>query len=676
MAIDTEPNASVDTDAPTEAMFSTVDIILLVLLAVAAIYYLMSRRKKEETTHIRRLTAVPTNTTVAEDHGFIAKMKHGKRNVIVFYGSQTGTAEEFATRLSKEASMYSLKGMVADPEESDMEDLSKLKDLGKTLAIFCVATYGEGDPTDNAQEFYDWLQAGDADLEGMNYAVFGLGNKTYEHFNSMGQYVDKRLEELGARRIFELGVGDDDANIEEDFVSWKEKFWPEVCEEFDVKLSEENINMRQYTLSVIEDPQNDKIFTGEVARYKSFENQKPPYDAKNPYLARVSVNRELHRGGDRSCIHIELDITGSRIRYEAGDHVAVFPVNDYNLVNEIGKLCNTDLDTVFTLTNIDEEASKKYPFPCPCTYRTALSHYIDITSHPRTHVLKELAGYAESDDDKSFLIKLASNTDEGKALYSDWILKDNRTIVCVLQDLPSVKAPLDHICELLPRLQSRYYSISSSPKLHPTTIHVTAMMVDYVTPTGRARKGVATSWLKAKRPDDGADHRVPIFVRRSQFRLPFKPATPVIMVGPGTGIAPFRGFIQERHLVKQEGKPVGETILYTGFRYRNIDFLYEEEFQNYKNEGSLTELNVAISRETETKVYVQHLISQKQAELWSLLENGAHFYVCGDARHMARDVHSILQDVIRVQGQKSEDEVQKYIKKMQLKGRYSCDVWS
>uniref|UniRef100_A0A4W3H6G6 P450 (cytochrome) oxidoreductase a n=1 Tax=Callorhinchus milii TaxID=7868 RepID=A0A4W3H6G6_CALMI len=340
-------------------------------------------------------------------------LQQGK-NIVVFYGSQTGTAEEFANRLSKDTQRYGMRGMATDPEEYDMSELSRLTEIENSLAMFCVATYGEGDPTDNAQDFYDWLQETDADLSGVKYTVFGLGNKTYEHFNAMGKYLDKRLEELGAERIFDLGVGDDDGNLEEDFITWREQFWPALCEYFGVEATDEDSSIRQYELLVHNDVNMNKVYTGEMGRLKSYEIQKPPFDAKNPFLASVSVNRKLNKGGERHLMHLELDISGSKIRYDSGDHVAVFPTNDAKIVTDIGKILNTDLDIVFSLNNLDEESNKKHPFPCPTTYRTALSHYLDITNPPRTNVLYELAQYASDSKAQEFLRKMASSSSDGK----------------------------------------------------------------------------------------------------------------------------------------------------------------------------------------------------------------------------------------------------------------------
>lgn len=664
--------------AGSPPLFGVLDVVLLAGMAGFGVYWLWFRgSSKPAPPASKGYTMAPTITATRTDTSYISKMKASGRNIVVFYGSQTGTAEEFAGRLAKEAARYGMKALVADPEECEMEELSKLSEISNSLAVFCMATYGEGDPTDNAQAFYEWLQAGDADLNGVNYAVFGLGNKTYEHFNAMGKYVDKRLEELGATRVVEAGVGDDDGNMEEDFLTWKDKFWPAVLDFFGLELNLQDVSMRQYRL-VLPDVTPEKLFTGEIARLRAYQNQRPPFDAKNPFLAPVIAWKELHKAGERSCMHVELDINSSKLRYDAGDHVAVYPVNDPALVNRFGELLSVDLDTPISLVNIDEDSSKKHPFPCPCTYRTALSYYLDIISNPRTHVLKELAEYTTDPEEKAKLLKMTASNPEGKELYQQWVLQDNRSLLHILEDLPSCKPPLDLVCELLTRLQARYYSISSSSKVYPESVHITAVLVKYTTPTGRVNNGVATTWLASKKPSlDQPPPQVPIFIRKSQFRLPARPQTPIVMIGPGTGVAPFRGFIQERNKMKQDGKPVGETILYYGCRNRNEDFLYEEELQQYVDDGLLT-LHTAFSREVpDKKVYVTHLLKEHGEMLWRLLkEENGHIYVCGDAKNMARDVHDIIIDLCKQYGSMSLSEAQSFVKKLETQRRYSADVWS
>lgn len=305
-----------------------------------------------------------------------------------------------------------------------------------------------------------------------------------------------------------------------------------------------------------------------------------------------------------------------------------------------------------------EESNKKHPFPCPTSYRTALTYYLDITNPPRTNVLYELAQYATDTSEQERLRKMASSAAEGKALYLSWVVEARRNILAILQDMPSLRPPIDHLCELLPRLQARYYSIASSSKVHPNSIHICAVTVEYETKTGRLNKGVATNWLKNKVPDqNGSSSLVPMYVRKSQFRLPFKPSTPMIMIGPGTGIAPFIGFIQERAWLKQQGKEVGETVLYYGCRHEHEDYLYREELARFQKEGVLTQLNVAFSRDQAEKVYVQHLLKKNKENVWKLIDEGmAHIYVCGDARNMARDVQNAFYEIVSEFGNMSQPQ--------------------
>lgn len=617
-----------------------------------------------------------TNTAKdTNEKSLIEKMKASGKKVVVFFGSQTGTAEEFAQRLVKNARLYGIKACVADPEEVDLEDIQRLKEIENSVAVFIMATYGEGDPTDNAHDLNEWLQQ-DHDLSGLNFAVFGLGNKTYEHFNAVGKHFDKRLAELNANRLVPLGLGDDDANIEEDFVTWVDKFYPVLCDHLGVSGTEQDVSIRQYKLVNVDDVPTDKLFRGEISRLKSYEKQRPPFDSKNPFLAPIIENRNLCKDGDRKCLHIVLDITGSRLKYEAGDHVAIYPSNDSELVDRIGELLNVDLDQAFSLVNIESDASKKHPFPCPTTYRVALTNYLDITSTPTTQLLKEFAQYASDEKEKAQLQLMGSSSEEGKNQYNTFIRDNCVDLLTLLELMPSLKPPIDHVLELLPRLQVRYYSISSSPKIYPNQIHVTASVLEYKTKLGRIRKGVCTNWLASKIPTEEIKPKVPIFVRKSTFRLPFKFQTPVIMIGPGTGLAPFRGFIQERDYYLKEGRLVGETALYFGCRNKAADYIYEEELVDYEQRKSIT-LHVAFSRDQLEKVYVTHYLQKHASKVWNLLskENG-HIYVCGDAKNMARDVNEILINICKTEGQMTHEVALNFIKDLGQKSRYMQDVWS
>jgi len=309
----------------------------------------------------------------------------------------------------------------------------------------------------------------------------------------------------------------------------------------------------------------------------------------------------------------------------------------------------------------------------PCTLRQVLVDAIDITTPPRKAVLKAFAEYATNPDEKARLLLLSKDgdvTDE----YSKFIKHDQRTVFEVLEHFPSVNPPLAHLLELLPRLAPRYYSISSSPNAHPGRVHITSVVVRFHTPTGREHLGVCSTWLAKLAPNS----QIPVFVRESHFRLPPKPA-PIIMVGPGTGVAPFRGFLQElQHRRKTVGQADWESVLFFGCRHQNHDYIYEEELNGFTGNSTLSHLHVAFSRDQDKKVYVQDKLDDPETreKMWHFLnDKQGYFYVCGDARQMAKAVHQSLQNIVKECGKKSEEEANTFIENLQKSGRYLTDVW-
>ncbi|CAB3402599.1 unnamed protein product [Caenorhabditis bovis] len=649
------------------------DLIVLTILAGGAIVFLVMKFMNQSSSSSRYSPTVTTTTpaTVSKSNqSFIDRMKNEGRQVLIMYGSQTGTAEEMSGRLAKDLSRYSKKAVVVDPEDIEVEDLNRLSEVPDALLVLCLATYGEGDPTDNAIGLVEYLNSDSCDLSGVRYAVFGLGNKTYEHFNAVGKQMDKQLEKLGATRIFQMGLGDDDANLEEDFMRWREAFLPKVAEEFGWELNAEAETMRQYRLESVEP--GKALFKGEFGRLGAYERPRPPFDVKNPYLATITENRELHlEKSDRSCRHIEFSVEGSRIRYEAGDHLAVFPTNDSKLVDRLIELLEFDPDQSFRLVNVDEDASKRHPFPCPTTFRTALSHYVDICAPVKSHVLKAISEYCSDEAQKKNLDLLATATEEGMKEYARYIVKERRSIVDVLNEHRSCKAPIEYLLELLPRLQARYYSIASSPRVNEEKIAICAVITKYSI-GDRHINGVCTNYLSTKM----ANSKAPVFVRKSTMRLPHRITTSVIMIGPGTGFAPFRGFLQDRQCHKNSGKEVGEMHLYYGCRHPDHDYIYRDELEDFVKDGVLTHLECAFSRLSDKKVYVQDKLWETKDRVWDAINNGAHVYVCGDARNMARDVQATLLKIFREVGAKSESDAQAFFKDLEKSKRYQADVWS
>uniref|UniRef100_A0A1I7TWM0 NADPH--hemoprotein reductase n=1 Tax=Caenorhabditis tropicalis TaxID=1561998 RepID=A0A1I7TWM0_9PELO len=625
----------------------TSDLVVLTLLAGGAIIFLIMKVLNQQPSSSRYSPTVASITpssavTSKSNQSFIDRMKNENRQVLIMYGSQTGTAEEMSGRLAKDLTRYSKKAVVVDPEDIECEDLNRLNEIEDALLVLCIATYGEGDPTDNAVTLVEYLNAGDCDLSGVRFAVFGLGNKTYEHFNEIGKQMDQQLEKLGAKRIFQMGLGDDDANLEEDFMIWREAFLPKVAEEFGWELNTEAETMRQYQMEPVEE--GKALFKGEFGRLGAYERPRPPFDVKNPYLATVAINDELHtEHSDRSCRHIEFSVEGSRIRYEAGDHLAVFPTNDPALVDRLIEMLKFEPDRAFRLVNVDEDASKRHPFPCPTTFRTALSHYVDICAPVKSHVLKAISEYCTDETEKEFLNKLSTANEEGLKEYARYIVKERRSIV-----------------------DYRFVTQTERGK-----IAICAVVTKY-TIGDRLINGVCTRYLTKKE----AGSKSPVFVRKSTMRLPHRTTTEVIMIGPGTGFAPFRGFLQDRQFHKNAGKEVGAMHLYYGCRHPDHDYIYKEELAQFQEDGILTHLNCAFSRAQEKKVYVQDRLWETRDRIWTAINAGAHVYICGDARNMARDVQSTLQKIFREIGGKSETEAVSFFKEMEKTKRYQADVWS
>ncbi|WP_421202067.1 assimilatory sulfite reductase (NADPH) flavoprotein subunit [Aeromonas enteropelogenes] len=534
-------------------------------------------------------------------------------NLTILYGSQTGNAKGVASAIKAQAEARGLPVTLTSMADYKPKQLKKESHL-----LVVVSTYGEGEPPESAVDLFEQLKKGKVGkLDGLKFAVLGLGDSSYEFFCQTGKDFDDFLSKAGAERIHEL------ASLDVDYQD-AAKAWGEQA----VAAVTATLSAGSVTASV----------SGAVQAAVGHSQ----YHKENPFPAKLSVNQKITgRDSTKDIRHIEISLEESGIRYQPGDALGIWFDNDADLVGEVLALAHLSGD----------EATARG------SLREVLSRELELT---RLHG-GFITGLAEISDNAA-LRDLAGDKAQVNAQVA------SAQVVDVLKRFPTALSA-EQLIGLLRPLTPRLYSIASSQSEVEEEVHLTVGVVRYPQEDGTVRSGAASSYL-ADRLAEEAEVRV--FVEHNDnFRLPANPDTPVIMVGPGTGIAPFRAFMQEREAQGAEGK----NWLFFGNPHFTQDFLYQVEWQRYVKSGLLPKISLAFSRDQANKIYVQDRLREAGLELYQWLEAGAHFYVCGDANHMAKDVQEALLDVIAEHGQKSREEAEEYLSELRRAKRYQRDVY-
>lgn len=546
--------------------------------------------------------------------------------VLIAWASQTGNAEMVAANFAKRLAAHGHQHRLVC-----LEDLAPSDIADASICLFFVSTFGDGDPPDNGETFWKALNDDNAPrLETMRYAVCAFGDSNYDQFCGFGRKLDQRLEKLGAQRL--TGRVDCECDDEETATSWGEV----ICEVLQpVKTAELAGASARPVVSGLCQPD---MLSDKAA--------KSLFSRRTPYSSRLKVNKRLTaKEGGKEVRQFVFDLGEADFHYEAGDALGVWPSNCEMLTEEILRSLKLKAESPVVIDGLGEMP-------------------VFEALHKHFEIGRATVEFAKAWAARSGSMDLSEVMAGGKEQIAAWLW--GKQVADIIHMAP-VSISAQELLGSLKRLQPRLYSIASSPKLAPHEVHLTVSVVRYLNDKA-SRAGTASAFLA----DRACKGDIPIFVQpSSHFRPPRDPDVPAIMVGPGTGIAPFRAFLQDRQATGAKGK----NWLFFGEQRQASDFYYRDELQQWQKTGHLNRLDLAFSRDQDAKIYVQHRMLEQGAELFSWLEEGAHFYICGDASHMARDVDTALKDIVSRHGNMDRDAAEAYVKRLSSEKRYLRDVY-
>jgi len=575
-----------------------------------------------------------SGTASAHADASISKAAQQKREILILWASQTGNAEGFAESCAAKLQAADQRVRVRAMDEVKPADLAAV-----SHALLVASTFGDGDPPDNGGTFWSALAADTAPrLEGLSYSILAFGDSSYDQFCGFGRKLDARLEALGAKPL-EPRM-DCEPDFEERAASWLERIL--------ARLATEPEPMPELL-------RPDEAATGDTAlalvptaaAVAAVAKPNMAYSRKAPLNTRLVRNMMLSgAGAQKEVRQFGFDIEAPSFTYKAGDSLGVWPVNCSALANEILECLNLSADAVVTIKDVGDVA-----------LADALIHHWDIARPTRN--LLELIAERQPTIGFAPLLDPARKPDLERWLWG-------RQIADILLEAGPI-LNLKDLMQIMRPLQPRFYSIASSPAAQPSEVQLTVSVLRYDC-EGRRRKGVCSAFMA----DQGEEQGAGIFLQpSSHFHPPSDPTRAAIMVGPGTGIAPFRGFLHDR----QARGATGSNWLFFGEQHQATDFYYSDEIDGWRRSGHLDRLNLAFSRDQASKIYVQHRMIEEGADLWRWIEGGAHFYVCGDASRMAKDVDAALKQIVASHGGMTQDTAVDYVAQMQQDRRYVRDVY-
>lgn len=618
--------------------------------------------------------------------------------LLILYATQTGNAQDAAERLGREAE---LRGCVVRLLSMDEYDASSLP--REDAVIFVVSTTGQGETPDSMRGFWRFLlqrSLNQSWLKGVPYAVFGLGDSSYQKYNFVAKKLDKRLSDLGARAILERGLGDDQhhSGYEAALDPWMLSLWSSLSDtnpmffpkgidfmfSSDTLIDQSSIQVAYHNVGKMNSQLTSDLKNMEmqIERARLMSPGKFSHGKKKPdCLLNMIKNQRLSKvGSGKDVRHFEFEFVSSVIEYEVGDVLEVLPSQNPAAVNDFIQRCNLDPESFITIS--PRNRRKQDPIPTatqmvPIKLKTFIELTMDIASaSPRRYFFEVMSYYATAPHEKERLQYFASP--EGRDDLYQYNQKERRSVLEVLEDFPSVKMPFDWLVQLVPPLKTRSFSISSSPLAHPNQVHLTVNVVSWTTPYKRNRLGLCSSWLAGLDPEQCV--RIPVWFHKGSLPAP-SPSLPLILVGPGTGCAPFRGFVEERSM-ENPSMSTAPVLFFFGCRNEDNDFLYRDFWLSHsKHHGVLSEekgggFYIAFSRDQPRKVYVQHKMLEQSQKIWNMLKDGAAVYVAGSSTKMPADVWSTFEEIISRETRVPRESAVRWLRALEKAGKYHVEAWS